>query len=189
MPFPANSLVAVGGSMDSHIFENASAGIDRDHFWSLTIDFAPIEYEGNEWDCSLTIEWMRLPIRDWRSLNDSHVAKAFEDELVEASFYLTRHDWATVKELSLKHVADNRFRASLTAVVDFQGYTGDDVDPEMKISAEADIEYTELIIVPDNLSSKPKTSQEVSKVAAQFVDTTAYQSAEKDDFRFVMRPV
>lgn len=189
MPFPAHSLVAAGGSMYSHVFENASTGLQRGHFWSLSIDFAPIEYDGSEWDCSTMIEWMQFPVRDWRSLNGAHASTAIEDELVESSFYLTRHDWATVKELTLKHIADNRFRASLTAIVDFQGFTGDDVDPEMEVTAETDIEYTGIIIVPDNLFPKPNTPQHVSEVVAQFADLAAYHTPEQDGFRYVMRPV
>lgn len=189
MPFPAHSLIAAGGSMYSHVFENTSTGLQRGHFWSLTIAFAPIEYDGSEWDCSASIEWLQFPVRDWRSLNDSHVATAIENELVESSFYLTRHDWATVKDFRLKHIADNRFRVCLKAVVDFQGFTGDDVDPEMEITAETDIEYTEMIIVPDNLFPKPSTAQQVSEVVAQFADPAAYHPPEKDDFRYMLRPV
>jgi hypothetical protein len=189
MSFPAHSLVAAGGSIYSHVFENTSTGLQRGHFWSLTIDFAPVEYDESEWDCSVMIEWMRFPVRDWRLLNDSHVAEAMKDELVEASFYLTRHDWATVKELTLKHIADNRFRACLKLVVDFQGFTGDDVDPEMEITAETDIEYTGIIVVPDNLFPKPNTPEQVMEVVSQFANPAAYHSPEKDDFRFMLRPV
>ncbi len=189
MSFPAHSLVAAGGSLYSHVFENASTGLERGHFWSLTIDFDPLEYDENEWDCSVMVEWMQFAVRDWRLLNNSHVAAALKNEQVEASFYLTRHDWASVKELSLKHVADNRFRACLKLVVDFQGFTGHDVDPEMEITAETDIEYTGLIIVPDNLSPEPNTPEEVIEVVSQFADPAAYHSPEKDDFRYLLRPV
>lgn len=189
MPFPAHSLVPAGGSMYSHIFENASTGLQRGHFWSLTIDFTPIEYDGSEWHCSTMIEWMQFPVRDWRSINDSHVAIAIEHEMVEASFYLTRHDWAMVKDFRLKHITANRFRAYVKAFVNFQGFTGDDVNPDMEITAETDIEYTGLIIVPDNLFPKPDTPQRVSEVVSQFADPAAYHPPEKDDFRYVLRPV
>lgn len=135
------------------------------------------------------IEWMQFPIRDWRSLNDSHVAAAMKDELVEASFYLTRHDWATVKELSLRHIVDHRFRVCLKLVVDFQGFTGDDVDPEMEVTAATDIEYTGIIVVPDNLFPKPNTPEQVMEVVSQFANPTAYHYPERDDFRYMLRPV
>lgn len=189
MSFPAHSLVAAGGSMVSHIFENTSSGLQRGHFWSLTIDFAPLEYDECDWDCNVMIEWMQFPIRDWRLLNDSHVAAAIKDDRIEATFYLTRHDWATVKELSLKHIAENRFRARLKLIVDFQGFTGDDIDPEMQITVETDIEYTGLIVVPDNLFPEPKTLEQVMEAVEQFADPAAYHSPEKDDFRYVLRPV
>lgn len=189
MPFPAPSLVAAGGSMYSHIFENASTGLERDLFWSLTIDFAPIEYDGDTWKCNVMIEWLRFPIRDWRTLNASHVATAIEDDLIEASFYLTRHDWATVKELTLRRHADNRFHVQLKAVVDFQGFAGDDVDPEMEIIAETEVEYLGMIIVPENLFPKPNTPHQVADVVAKFADPEAYHVPEKDDFRYLLRPV
>ena len=112
-----------------------------------------------------------------------------KDELVEASFYLTRHDRATVKELSIKHIADNRFRAYIKLVVDFQGFTGDDVDLEMEITAETEIEYTGIIVVPDNLFPKPNTPEQVMEIVSQFASPAAYHSPEKDDFRYLLRPV
>ncbi len=60
MSFPAHSLVAAGGSLYSHVFENASTGLERGHFCHSLLDFDPLEYDENEWDCSVMVEWSNL---------------------------------------------------------------------------------------------------------------------------------
>jgi hypothetical protein len=39
--FPASSLVASGGELWSHVFENPSQGIARDHFWTMSLELDP----------------------------------------------------------------------------------------------------------------------------------------------------
>lgn len=188
MAFPADSLVPVGGEMYSHIHENPNANLQRDHFWSIRIDFAPIEYGDESWDCSAASEWIRFNVRDWRELHDTQHERLAYDPLVESSFYMTEHDPADVTLLTLSHVGANRFHVRMEMLVDFHGYLGGDENPDMPVAAETEIEYTGLVIVPENLFPKPSTVEELNEVASPFVDLSAYHEPKQDRFRFVFRP-
>jgi hypothetical protein len=188
MKFPAASLVPRGGQMYSHIFENQYTGIAREHFWSITVDFAPIKYANESWDCSMTSEWIRFGVRNWRDLNNSRLTVPPDDGLVESSFYMTEHDLASSTDLSLAYLAENRFRIRLEMTIDFHGYIGGDANPEMRVAAETEIEYTGLVVIPENLFPKPLTPQLVKNVASEFVDLSAYHEPEKEQHRFLLRP-
>lgn len=188
MEFPASSLIPRGGEMYSHVFENPRMGIERDHFWSITIHFEPIEHAGNAWNCSMTTEWLRFGIRNWRELDGYELQPGINDAGVESSFYMTCHDLGRCTQLKLSYLQGNRFRVKMDLIVDFHGYAGGDEDPAMAVSADAEIEYTGLIVVPDNLFPNPQDAQDVCRVAAPFVDLTTYEAPERDDFRFVLRP-
>ena len=56
--FPADELTASGGEIYCHLFENPQAGVPRNVYWSIRIDFHPIHYEGQDWRCSMTCEWL-----------------------------------------------------------------------------------------------------------------------------------
>ena len=72
--------------------------------------------------------------------------------------------------------------------VDFLGYLGDDGNPEMRVIGEADLEYTGLTIVPENLAPKPTTPELITEVAAEFVDLGCYGLPRHDRFRFLFPP-
>lgn len=188
MSFPSQSLAPVGGELYSHIYENRTTGLSRDHFWSLTIDFAPIEYEGELLQCSASVEWLRFPVRDWRQLGSTDLVEVLQSDLVESSFYVGRHDWATTKHFSLLYRSGNVFDAKLQLVVDFQGFTGDDDDPAMEVNAHAKVKYSGLVIVKDNLSPKPNSPQLAMEMAKSFVDLESYQPPVDEDSRYIFIP-
>lgn len=188
MLFPAESLIPIGGKMYSHIFENSAVGISRDHFWSITVNFAPIEYADESWDCSMTSEWIRFGVRNWRDLDECSLTVSPDDDFIESSFYMTEHDPGFSTDLSLSYLDTNRFHIRMQMIVDYHGYSGGDANPDMLVAAETEVDYTGLIVVPDNLFPKPSTPQMVNEVAEDFVNLSVYCEPEADRHRFVLRP-
>jgi hypothetical protein len=58
MRFPSEALVPTGGEIDCHVFENERTGLVRNLFWSITIGFQPLRYGEDEFECSMTCEWI-----------------------------------------------------------------------------------------------------------------------------------
>lgn len=188
MAFPSSKLIARGGHIYSHIYENATAGIARAHFWSITVDFDPIDYADESWDCSMTCEWLRFDTKRWTDIGRSLLSLPADDPFAESSFYMTEHDLASSTKLTIKHSNANRFHVRLSMVVDFHGYIGDDANPEMLIAADTEIEYSGLSIVPDNLFPKPSTSDLAKDVASHFVDVGMYDEPVLQGHRFILKP-
>jgi hypothetical protein len=62
MRFPTGSLIPSGGDIYCHVFENKHTGLARNLFWSITITFEPIQYGDNEFQCSMTCEWITISL-------------------------------------------------------------------------------------------------------------------------------
>jgi|GEM_PF-2078647 len=104
MAFPAENLVATGGELYCHVFENSLTGMPRDLYWSATLNFAPIDYCGNSLTCSATIEWLRITQRDFRQISNYRFFLDGAGSVAEASFYMSRHDNATSATVSLTYL-------------------------------------------------------------------------------------
>lgn len=189
MAFPAEKLIATGGELYCHVFENSLTEIPRDLYWSATLEFAPIDYCGDSLTCSATIEWLRIAQRDFRQISDFRFSLDGTDSFAEASFYMSRHDNATSASMSLTFLDADRFRLGLDMVVDFLGYDDGDADPALYVAGVADVSYSGLIIVPGNLFPKPGTVDDVLAVAGDFVNLDSYGPPHFQGFRYVLKPV
>lgn len=188
--FPSNALVPSSGEIYCHIFENRNTGLDRNLFWSITVDFQPFLHEDVEFSCSTTCEWIAWPLRDWKELDQRQLDVDYGENGIESSFYMSRHDIATHTKLSLRQKQNNVFRVSLDMVVEFLGYFGGDEDHAMPIHAEVDVPFIGLLVIPDNLFPKPSSPNDLRKVASQFVDLSAYEGPEPwKSHGFIFRPV
>jgi hypothetical protein len=186
MAFPAATLRARGGELGSHLFENPRTGLARDHYWSVSVDFHPVEYAGGSWVCSASVDWLRFAVRDWRDLGVAPGAASLDDALIEASFYMTEHDRARLTYLELRYLGGARFRVVLGLDVGFQGYTGDDADPAMAISATTDVSYRGLTI-GQGLMPRP-SSRAARDLAASVVDPDVYHAPQREGRHFILRP-
>ena len=191
MKFPSSSLKASGGAILCWIFENPQAGVARDLFWSFTVEFEPLHYCDDEWECSMCCEWLRWPIRDWRTLEGQQFESdtLSESRAPEASFYMCSHDPARSVRLSVGERRGASFRVSLSMVVDFQGYAGGDENPEMKVEAESDLPFTGLIMMRDGLFPKPTTEAEADTIARNFMDIELLELPQLNRTRWEFRPL
>ncbi len=187
--FPSTAMVPSGGQMYCHIFENEHTGLKRNLFWSITVDFEPIQYGDERFTCSATCEWIPWPLRDWRQADGKQLDVDFGENGIESSFYVTEHDIATHTTLSLRHRRRNVFTVKMDLVVDFHGYYGGDANRSMPVHAEADVPFIGLLVIPANLSPKPTTPAKLKKVASEYVDLLAYKEPEPwMTHGFIFRP-
>jgi hypothetical protein len=187
--FPANKLAASGGDIHCHLFENPRSGLARNIYWSITIDFQSIEYEGEDWQCSMTCEWLTWPLRDWRELGGQSLDLSYGDGGSESSFYMWQHDSGKSTRLHIGSRTGNSFDVTMQMVVDFAGYRGPDRNPAMLVRGRATVPYTGVIVVPENLSPKPNTAVEVSHAVATYLDTTLLKAPERRNHAYWMEPL
>ncbi|MEW4489474.1 hypothetical protein AB1L42_15435 [Thalassoglobus sp. JC818] len=178
MAFPNSMLVPSGGQILAHIFENRHTGLARGMFWSITIEFEPISYGGDQYACSMTCEWIPWRHRKWLELDGSRLSVENGEEGVESSFYLTEHDIGTHTELALRHQSDNLFETQMDMVVDFHGFHDGDENPRMQVAATVDLPFLGVLVIPDNLFPKPNTEQELRDVASDFIDLASFGEPE-----------
>ena len=120
--FPAEKLVAAGGEIYCHLFENPRTGLPRNVYWSVTIDFHPMEYDGTRFKrCSMTCEWLTWPLRDWRQLEGRSLDLKHGDGGSELSFYLWEHHPGISTRLRIGARDGARFAVEMDMVVDFTG--------------------------------------------------------------------
>ncbi|MCO4746039.1 MAG: hypothetical protein KC912_14685 [Proteobacteria bacterium] len=91
MTLNAADLRSVGGKCYGHLFENVQTGLPRDIFWSFTLEFAPVDVDGEELQPALTIEWLTRPLRQWRDLVGASWSGHFGSGTAECSVYLLEH--------------------------------------------------------------------------------------------------
>jgi hypothetical protein len=186
--FPSDQLIAKNGEIYAHVFENINVGIVRNLFWSITIDFKPVVYAGKKWSCSMTCEWIPWAIKDWRKLHGKHLDVAYGENNIESSFYMGEHNIGLRTQLWLVRTTNNVFSTKIEMTVDFKGYSGRDEVPTMKVAAIADIPFTGILVVPDNLEPKPTNMDEIKNAASQFVELSCYYDPKQQNHAYIFKP-
>jgi hypothetical protein len=187
--FPVHRLSASGGEIYCHLFENPRTGLPRNIYWSFTLDFDPIEYEGAEWETSMTAEWLTLPLRDWRDLAGRAFTLSYGDGDAEASFYAREHHIAKTARLEIGMRNGRTFELAMEMIVDFQGLTGADHNPNMTVQGRAVVPYAGAIVVPDNLVPTLNTPAEVARAVSRYLDTPLLAPPERRGHAFRMEPL
>ncbi len=191
MAFPVSALRPVGGSAYAHLFENPRVGVNRDLFWSFTINFAavPLGSDADEFSPSLTVEWVRFPIRDWQQVKGVSVSGAYGDAGVESTFYVFEHSYAEQFALSVlqwrtvHRAPDPRPHIQLLLqvelTVNYPGYD-DDADPNLSVGAECWVDFTGVSVRPDALTPKPEGPEETRRILEPFISTNSLVAPETD---------
>lgn len=189
MPFPNHKLKAISGNIDGFIFENSNVDLKRNLFISINIQFDTIKYDDEEWECSLTSEWIPFVGNHWKDIENIDCKDDIFKEMNETSFYMTEHDWCNNLDLQINYIKDNVFRIQIETDVDFSGYTDGDENPSMPIKVDIEIPFSEIIIRGCNLEPELKDMNEAIKVASEFIDTKSFKAPSMDDGVFRFEPI
>ena len=179
-------LIAERGELYAHIYENTLLGLERDLFWNLQIDCENVAWEGEEWVCSLAIDWMTWPVRRWQDIagmGQSHLRKP---ELVEASVYL----------LGAHHQVDLRtvqfdFEAADGLVCSIEGTARlalNEVDRSIKVAIRSSVVFAGIVVVRGNLSPKPDSPDAAGEMVAPFLALDGFRSPRLDGWRYLIEP-
>lgn len=188
MKFPSKELKAKSGSISGFIFENPNVGLKRGLFLSLEVDFEPIKYGDEEWECSLASEWIPYQGESWMQISDIDFENDLIKEMNETTFYMVEHDWCNDVQINIIHHDKNVFRLQLDANVEFSGYYSGDEDPSMPVHVDVLLPFTGFIIRRDNLFPKPSNSEDAIKVAQEFIGTSSFKAPTLDGEVFKFEP-
>jgi hypothetical protein len=188
--FPAEKLIAAGGEIYCHLFENTHTGVPRNVYWSITINFHPIEYDGKRLKpCSMTCEWLTWPLRDWRQLEGQSLDLEYGDGGSESSFYLWEHHTGSATRLRIGTRDGARFDVAMEMVVDFEGTSAADRDPAMVVRAQALLPFIGVFVSPDGLGPEAVTPAEITSAVAPFLDPTVFQAPQPWRHTYRMEPL
>lgn len=176
------------GRLDAHLFENAAASVERSLFWSLSLPCAPVSWEGEEWQCSVSCEWLQWPVRDWTSLDGATLRTTSSPTSVECSVYFTSHHPARLDSLTVKRLAKTaRFEIELSGSFDLRGY--EELDAKnIPLVLRSEVDFCGVVVVPGNLFPKPSEPKEVIRLVEPFLSLSNLGEPESDGFRYVLRP-
>jgi hypothetical protein len=171
--FPSRTLEPTGGILYSWIFQNKTVKLPRNHFWSFTIDFKRMKYEGMDVGPCMTIDWITLPIRRWQDLVGLNLKGRYGDRGIESTFYVWEHDYGEQFSLEVLKRRGRSFLVRMEMEVDFHGYAGTDRNRRLPVRAQTWLKYNGLT-VPDVLDRLRPTMKQARLIAGQFMDMTVY---------------
>lgn len=187
-PKPVNlGLQPSAGEIYGHVFENPAMGVRRDLYWNASVDFQPVLLDGEEWDCSLAIEWLTWPLRHWRDLHGAGLSKLRHPEMVECSLYLfAQHHPASLHHLELRKSGPAIFEADFSAIADVDDGSGPKL---LNVSGRCNLTFTSIIVVASNLQPKPNSALEALAAAAEFTAMEDLKEPRSEDWRYLFEPI
>ena len=175
------------GEIYAHVFENPTTGLGRDLYWNVCVDSQPVFLDGEEWVCSLGIEWLTWPIHRWRELDGMGLGKVRHPELVECSLYLfDEHHPASLRHLELQENGPGTFEAEFSAVADVDDGSGRRL---FNVSGRCNLTFTSIIVVASNLRPKPASTLEARVAAAEFIAFDDLKEPRSEEWRYVFEPI
>lgn len=175
--FPVDALVPIDGHVRALLFENARVDCPRGLFWRFKVQFQHFEYRGETVRPSLCVDWIRLPIRDWRQLVGTHISGAYGDEGVEASFYVWEHDYAAEFDLHVLERDGARFRVKIALTVEFSGMDESDRDPRLRVSTEAWVPFWGIVLHEQVVGENP-SPEDIRRAVEPLAELSCYGAAE-----------
>lgn len=139
----------MGGSWTGLLFDNQRTGYDLALTWTFEIEFQEIRRDYGATPASLTIDWVRAPIANWKDAAPREIECAVFAEPVESSVYFFAHHRYDGVELEL---VDQR-NGSVDVRVMVQG----DIDGLglEKISAAATLEFGGIYVQTSTVGTNP----------------------------------
>jgi hypothetical protein len=190
--YPVNQLHPLGGSISARVFQNDRVGVEENLYWSVHIDFAPVEFAGESDQASLTAEWFVLPIRDWRDLTGRIVQG--EQETIEASFYVFEHDLASWTRVAFGRRDGRLFDVSVDLQVQLIGldssWEGDGPSrQDAAIHARIALPYDGFLIDWNHLAGQPENREKALAIARNYADLRCYKDIDVQSSTFVFAPL
>jgi hypothetical protein len=176
-------LVPTAGGIYGHVFENPKVEVPKDLYWNIRVEFEPLQLGGENWDCSLALEWVTWPVRRWRDLNGMGLDQVRARDRMDGSFYLfAEHHPATFRHFKLRESSPAKFEADFSAIAEVDGGSGQRL---FEVSGKCDLNFAGILVVTDNLSRKPATPEDANAALAEFLKLDDLADPRSEQWRYV----
>lgn len=174
------------GEIYGHVFENPAIGVKRDLYWNTRVGFEPVPLNGEESDCSLSIEWLTWPMRRWQDLDGKTLDECPRPEMVGCSFYhFGTHHPASLGHFELGETSPASFVADVSVVAEVNDGSG---LRSYQIAGLFNLTFTSIIVVPSNLQPKPSSALEVKAALAEHIALDGLKEPRSEDWRYLLEP-
>ena len=110
------------GSLTAYLFENTYTGVPLSIYFDITIPVEPFDYGGSSQRTALRLDFIALPIRDWRDLAGREFKFPVNPEpgYIDGSIYLENvHNPADVTAIRFGEFDEQLMPISMEGVIDF----------------------------------------------------------------------
>jgi hypothetical protein len=160
--------------------------VSRNVYWAVRAELEPISFDGEDWDCSVEMEWLVLSIRSWTELDGMTLSSLSDTDYEASAYVVSQHCPASIDHLSLKRIGDSpQFRVEIRGSVSLDE---PGIPPRLTIAVDTVLSFTGVIVVPDSLTPKPTDKAEVVAAVSSFLSTPDLGEPLWDRFRFVLPP-
>ena len=181
MALDTANIKGINGEISAHVF-------GRSLNWIINVRCSPVTIEGEEREVSIGCEWIKWPIRSWEALGDMGLSKCEDIGSIEASFYLAEHHPMTLTELKLERIDNSsRFKVVIKGKFDLAGF-GEYDGSNLSLEISSELDFEGIIVVPNNLPSKPSTEEEICVVVAQHIELDSLSTPKNQGFRYLLEP-
>jgi hypothetical protein len=172
--FPADQLRPRGGEISALLWDNQSTRVPLAVYWSVRVDFEPLLYEGESCHPNLMVEWLELPIRDWRALESRDFTRAAAAAGV--TFCTAEHDEAVDTTLRIGQRRGTSFDVEWSAIIDFPGWTGTDRDPRLPVRTRTTLPFVGVLVGAHVVEQSSSSLACAELLLSKFLDRSAFGS-------------
>jgi len=170
---PTELFQSKPGTMNGFIFANPNIGLAPTLFYTIRIPLRPfdsgIDYEDQPVETEFSLEWLVLPVRDWRELSNKSFDLSSDEQ--DCSIYLgCAHNPVEIRSLRFNRTGSLLLQAQCTLFCDFE-FEG--VGKSATLEVTVDLAF-EGLAAESSIINPHADEKGIRDKLAQFVEPVAY---------------
>jgi hypothetical protein len=163
------------GQMRAHLFQNPHIRLAPTLFYDITIPLEPFD-SGLEWEeqpvhTEFRLEFMKLPMKDWRDLDGKSFEVAQDD--ADGSIYLgSAHNPVNVRRIQFTRLGETTLRINCSLLCDFES---ERIADSVMLELTTEVEFKGLMVERDIIEGDPAGSDGIRTSIGNLVSLDAYR--------------
>ena len=185
---PIDRFRAKPGQMQARLFQNLHIGLAPTLFYDITIPLEPFD-SGLEWEeqpvhTEFRLEFVRLPVKDWRDLDGESFEIAQDD--ADGSIYLgTAHNPVDIRRIQFTRLGETTLRIDCALFCDFESEM---IADSIVVELTTEIEFDGLMVERDIIEDGPTESDNIRKSISDLISLDAYRIEPQVSEHYVRLP-
>lgn len=168
----------IRGTLESHLFENTSIGLEMMSVLNIEIDLEPIEIEEESIETSIRLEFIPIP---FKSLTDIQ-SKSFkfpinpQDGYIDGSIYIIHeHIPVDITKISFGESVGNKLDAHFIGNIPLQ----EEFEvPDIAIDCSCLVEFDQVFIPASIVEASPENLKQAHELAKSYYDMNKLSEAK-----------